>query len=482
MSVKKNYIYNTVNVISSLLFPLITFPYVSRVIMAEGIGQVQFFSSIINYVILLTSIGIPMYGIREIARVRESPQRLCRTTAEIILLNLILCIAGYIIVAVLCFTVAKIQINIPLFLLLSTTIILTTIGCPWFYQGIEDFKYVTLSGLIVRILSIAFLFIFVRSSNDIMWYAGYTIAASTGSYIINFSRLRKHLDFKCLSIKDLNILQHLKPALTVFIFNLVASIYLNLDTVMLGFIKEPDNVGYYTAASRLSHMLVMLVTSLGTVMLPRLSNLASTGDTENFKRLASKSYNFVAMIALPICLGLIVLAPSLIRLFSGDAFLPAIPTLKIMAPITIAIGISNLIGLQILYPIGKIKIVTISTCIGAAVNFTLNCLLIPSYAQDGAAAASVAAEISVTIAQLVFARRYIPIRLLNKNTVLYTIASIVMYVACVLTLRIGENDITNIILIPTMGAIIYGSILLFCKETLSTELVYTIKAKIHRAS
>lgn len=352
-----------IGTVSGFLFPMITFPYVSRVIMAEGLGQVQFYNSIINYVVLLTSLGIPLYATREIARVRDNVADLSRTTTEIISLNLILNIVGYAAIFVMCFTIDEVMQNIPLFLLLSTSIILTTIGCPWFFSGIEDFKYITLRGLAVRIVSTIFLFLFVKDKSDLMIYALYNVLATVGTNVLNFIRLRKFVRLETFKFKDLKIWRHLKPAFAIFVFNLVTSIYVNLDKVMVGFLKDNESVGYYTAATTISHIFLTAVTSLGVVMLPRLSNLVKQGDMESFNRLAKKSYNFIVSMSFPICGGLIVLAPSLIRIFSGEGFAPAIPTLQIISPIIIAIGISNLIGLQILYPLENAKCIGTRNCI-----------------------------------------------------------------------------------------------------------------------
>ena len=477
-SLKENFIYNMIGTVSGFLFPMITFPYISRVITAEGIGQVQFYSSIINYVVLLTSLGIPMYATREIARVRDNIADLSRTTTEIISLNLILNIIGYAAVFVMCFTIDQVMQNIPLFLLLSTSILLTTIGCPWFFSGVEDFKYITIRGLIIKIICIVFLFLFVRDKSDLMYYAAYTVFGSIGNNILNFIRLRKYIRLDAFELRELKIWSHLKPALAIFIFNLVTSIYVNLDKVMVGFLSNNESVGYYTSASTLSHILLMAVTSLGTVMLPRLSNLVKQGDMESFNSLAKKSYNFIVTTSLPICGGLIILAPSLIRIFSGDMFIPAIHTLQFLSPIIVAIGISNLIGIQVLYPLGKIKIVTISTLVGAIINCTLNFLLIPKYAQNGAAVATVSAEICVTLTQIIIARKYIPFKFIDKNFVYCLVATLVMLFICHLFISLGCSDVINLFVVPIVGAILYSIMMFLTKNEFVIEALQTVSSKI----
>lgn len=192
-SVKVNYILNLINTGTQMLFPLITFPYVCRVIEPDGVGQVNFFQSIISYISLFTCLGIPMYAIREIARDRNDVVKMNRTAVEILLLHSMLTLVGYAIVAILCLTVPQIQVNIPLFLILSLTIFFTAIGCEWFYQGIEDFKYITIRGLIIKTVSVVLLFIFVKSKTDLLYYGCYTVFGVLGGNIFNFFRLRKYI-------------------------------------------------------------------------------------------------------------------------------------------------------------------------------------------------------------------------------------------------------------------------------------------------
>lgn len=480
-SIKGNFVYNMIGTVSGFLFPMITFPYVSRVIMAEGIGQVQFYTSIINYIVLLTSLGIPLYATREIARVRDNAIELSRTTIEIISLNLILNLIGYVVLFIICFTFDEIIQNIPLFILLSSSIFLTTIGCPWFYSGIEDFKYVTIRGLIIKVICVCFLFIFVKDKDDLMYYATYTVLGTIGNYILNFIRLRKYIRLDGILLRDLNIWHHLKPAFAIFVFNLVTSIYVNLDKVMVGLLKDSESVGYYTSASMLSHILLTIITSLGVVMLPRLSNCIKNGNMDVFNRLARKSYNFIVTMSFPICGGLIILAPNLIRIFSGEGFLPAITTLQILSPIIVAIGISNLLGIQILYPLGKIKIVTLSTMIGAIVNCILNILLIPSMAQDGAAIATVCAELCVTLAQFALAKKFVTFKFIDKQFFYCFATTVIMMSICHFFIVFGGlSDIMNLIIVPIIGGLIYGTVMLILKNEIVIEGLYTITTKIKK--
>ncbi len=447
------------NTVTSLLFPLVTFPYASRIMLADGIGQVNFFQSIINYIVLLSSIGIPLYAIRESASVRNDKKELSRVCLEIVILHTSLTALGYLAVGIICMTVAKVTVDIPLFLLLSTTIFFNAIGCNWLFQGVEDFKYITIRGIVVRLLAILLLFVFVRTRDDLMWYAGFTVLGTVGGNVFNLWRMRRYIKPRLHRLGELRPLRHLVPSLRIFVLNLIISIYVNLDMVMLGFMKDSTAVGYYTAASKITTVLMGVVSSLGTVMLPRLSNLIHEGRMEEFNRLSRKAIDFVFTFSTPLFIGLIVLAPSLIHLFCGQSYEPAIRTLMIISPVMLIIGLSNVMGIQVLYPQRKENLVIYSTAVGAVINFSLNCLLIPKYAQDGAAIATVVAETGVTLTMSIIGAKYIPFRLFNRQNLIVILASIVMMIPCIIVRNYIVSDTFLLLLIPIIGCIIYVSII-----------------------
>lgn len=477
-SLKTNFIFNLINVISSLLFPLITFPYVSRVIMPNGIGQVQFFQSIINYIILFTSIGIPTYAIREVAKVRDNKKEMSKTSVEILLLHFILTIIGYFIVGIISITYSKVQEDLWLFFILSGSIAFTAIGCNWFYSGIEEFKYITIRGLIVKIVCVILLFIFVKTKYDLVFYAIYCVLGTVGNNVINFVRLGKYIDLFSFRIKELQLFRHLKPAMHVFVLNLVVSIYVNLDTVMLGVLSDAASVGYYTAATRLSHMLVTLVISLGTVLLPRLSNLIKNSQYDEFKRLSQKSYNFILCMSLPLTFGVILISRPLLLLFSGEAFIPAVSTLRLMIPITIIIGLSNLIGMQILYPQDKINLVIVCTSIGAAINFVMNLCLIPILQQDGAAISTLTAEIAVSLSMFVLGRKYLPFDVINIDVIKYIVATTIMFAVGFVIRQFVDNIFVELTLIIISCFIIYFTTLLVFKASLAIDILSVVRKKV----
>ena len=353
-SVKVNYILNLINTGSQMLFPLIAFPYICRVIEADGIGLVNFYQSIIKYISLFTCLGIPMYAIREIARDRDDVIKMNRTAVELLLLHTFLSLLGYVVVAILCMVVPQIKADIPLFLILSLTIFFTAIGCEWFYQGIEDFKYITIRGLIIKTIALILLFVFVRTKDDILYFGCYMVFGVLGGNIFNFFRLRKYIHKENILFSELHIKRHIKPVLKVFSFSVVTSIYLQLNTVLLGFLKDATVVGYFTAATKVMGMLLSMSACLGSVMMPRASHLIAEKKNKEFAHLIQKSYDFTLAIALPVTLFLIFCAPTLIIIFCGKDFVQAIEASQIIAPIILFVAISNVMGIQILYPKGKI--------------------------------------------------------------------------------------------------------------------------------
>lgn len=479
-SVKRNFALNLINTVSGLLFPLVTFPYASRILLADGIGQVQFFQGIIGYISLCTSLGIPLYAIREIARMRDDKMQCSRTVIEILLLHSLLTLVGYVIVFVLITTVTKVQVDIPLFLLLSTNLFFTAIGALWFYQGIEDFKYITIRTLIVRAFSLIALFLFVKDKSDLFYYAAISVMAEVGSNVFNFIRLRKFVDFHNLSIYELHPLKHLEPALKIFVLNLVISIYVNLDSVMLGFLKSEAAVGYYTAATRIIKSILGVVQSLGTVLLPRFSHLVSTNQMTDFENLSNKAISFILATSLPLIVGLIFMASPLIHLFCGENFTPSILTLQIMSPIILFIAMSSITGMQILYSLGKERLVIIATLGGAIINFSLNYILIPSCSQYGAGIATSIAEFVVAILMIAFCWKYMPIRFFSRQNQTYYIATFIITVFLFLLLFLNKGELIYCFIGIVFSIIIYIVILFWRKDPFVYQFQSMLIHKIYR--
>lgn len=474
-SLKGNIILNYVNTIAGLIFPIITFPYAARVLLPEGIGVVNFQNSIIGYIVLLTSLGIPLYGVREIAKCRNDIELRDRTTVEILILSVLLSLLGYVAVWLLGVYVPRIREELTLFYILSLTIIFTGIGVHWFYQGIEDFLFVTVRGIAFRFLFAISLFVFVKHKDDLLIYALIIVGSTVGNSLVNFVHLRKYLRPSSIQWNQLNVTRHIKPAFRIFLLNVIISIYIRLNIIMLGFMTDDRAVGFFTAGMKLTYLIRVVVTSISAVMIPRCSHLISGGMIDEFNSIIGKTYHFMMFLSIPLTVDIILLSHPITLCFCGADFVDAIPVVIYTAPTIIIISLTNIIGIQILYPYGKENLVIISTLVAAVLNVILNILLIPLFAEKGAAISTLISEFAVLVMQLKLGKGYIPFRFFDKEVATYLIASLFM-AAGVLCCMVIENIWWQMLVATAVGAVLYMSALAVRKdETLQEVLRFVLK-------
>lgn len=463
-----------------MIFPVITFPYAARVLLPEGIGAVNFLHSVISYIVLLTSLGIPMYAVKEVAKYRNDKPQRDRITVEILILSTFLCLIGYLAVWFLAEFIPQIHRQQALFYVLSLSIVFTTIGVNWFYQAIEDFKFITLRAIAIRTLAAASLFIFVKNPSDLIIYGFILVGSSVGNNLINFIHLRKHINLLSFKFKELKVWRHLMPSLQVFILNVIISLYIQLNSVMLGFMSGDDAVGFFTAGTKMSHIGLAIITSLGTVLLPRCSHLLATGDMEGFRNIINKSLNLTLALSLPMAAGMMLLARPIIIIFCGGEFMNSIPVLLLNAPVIIFISLTNIMGLQILYPMDKIKIVIWSVTGGAVSNLVLNFIFIPSLGATGAAISTFFAEFSVLLLQVVLGLRYYPFSVRSFFNLRYILATVVMSIAIWGATSLLNSDWLQLAIGAFVGIIVYFMVLLFMKDPLVGMITRPIITRIRK--
>jgi O-antigen/teichoic acid export membrane protein len=420
-----------------------------------------------------------MYAVREVARERDDIVQMNRTTIEVLLLHTLLTLIGYVAVVILCLTVPQIKENIPLFLILSITLIFTVIGCDWFYNGIEDFKYITIRGIVVKSISVILLFLLVKSKEDLLWYGVYCVVGSIGGNVFNFIRLRKYIHKENIIFAQLHIFRHLKPAIKVFSFNVVISVYLQLNPVLLGFMKDTIAVAYFTAATKLMMMVTKISSSLGTVLMPRASHLISEGKKDEFNKLIQKSYDFTLALTIPLVIGLICMAPYIVRVFCGSQYEDAIITSQIIAPITLVVGLSNIMGMQVLYPIGKINTVVKCTIYGAITNVILNLALIPFLSFNGTAIAYLGAEVATTLSMYIIAKQDMPIKFFKKDNLTYFVGGLLMILSIfAVAALLKANNLIMLIAETLIGFGIYSLYLIYKKDQFANLVITKIKTLI----
>lgn len=465
-SLKSNYLFNLLNTATSLLFPLITFPYAARVMGPDGIGRVNFFQSVISYVILIVSLGIPLYAVREIARVRNNQVKMNKTFAEIMVLHLILTFVGYVVLLILCLVVPRIASHTTLFAILSLSVIFTTIGCEWFYQGIEDFKYITQRAIIFRILCVILLFTMVKTKDDILWYASCGVLGTVGNNVFNFFRLRKYIKKEFFDFSDLRPFRHIKSVSAVFVLTVLSTIYISLNSIILGFFSGDEAVGYYSSGLKLYTLAFSLINALTTIMIPRMSNLVAEKKKDEIEGLCQELYRTVCGLSLPMVVGLFFASPYAVILLCGGEFSPSITVSRIVAPLLFIVGLSTVFGMQILYPMGYLKIMLNATLYASLVDIVVVFVFVKYCPQDAAAWAYLLAEITATSSEYILGRKIIPIKILDKTIMNYLEGSVIMggVLWCISFLNL--NNLMMILVMLTTGIVAYASVLVAKRDSL----------------
>lgn len=392
-----NFLMNILLRMSSLIFPLITFPYVSRVLAADGYGKIQMATAFVAYFILLSQLGIPTYGIRACAIVRDDRVKLSRTVHELMGIQLLMTVISYGIFFVLLQSIPRLRDEKVLYLITSASIFLGMLGMEWLFQALEQYTYITLRSLAFKVISVIAMFLLVHEKEDYLIYAGISVAASAGSNVMNLTQLRKYVSLK--SVGGYDIKRHVKPVLVFFAMVCAATVYTNLDSVMLGFMATDADVGYYSAAVKIKNILVNIVAALGTVLLPRVSYYFEQDKMDEFWAVIQKALSFVVLVALPLSVYFMVFARNGIYFLSGSGYENAVPGMIIIMPTVLLIGLTNIMGIQLLVPTGREKVVMYSTVVGAVVDVIANAILIPSMKAAGAALGTLIAEFAVLVVQ-----------------------------------------------------------------------------------
>ncbi|WP_195567332.1 flippase [Blautia wexlerae] len=468
-SLKKNFCMNAILTMSQFIFPLITFPYVSRILLAEGTGKVSFATSIISYFAMFAQLGIPTYGIRACAQVRNDKKKLSKTAQEIFIINIIMSILAYIVFFIAVCNVPRLKDEKTLLIIVSATIFFNAIGMEWLYKALEQYTYITIRSVIFKFIALIAMFLLIHQQSDYIIYGAISIFASSASNIFNFFNVHKYISLR--PVGEYNFKQHLKAVSVFFALSCAATIYVNLDTVMLGFMKTNVDVGYYNAAVKIKTILVSIVTSLGTVLLPRASYYVEHGLKEDFYRITKKAINFVFLVATPLMLYFMFFAKEGIFFLSGNTYGGAIVPMQIIMPTLFFIGLTNIMGMQILVPLGKENIVLYSEIVGAVVDLAINYILIPKYASAGAAIGTLVAEIAVWIVQYIYLRKQIKDAYKNVR---YGILILALFLGSIASLWVKKVFSGSFIVLLNSAILFFG--VYFIVLTIAKEpLIYQIE-------
>lgn len=473
-SVAKNYLYNVAYEILAIIIPLITTPYLSRVLGAEKIGIYSYTISIVTYFILFGSLGIAMYGKREIAFVQKDEEKRSKTFFEILILKLITLTISMIIFYFSFCSHGKYQIYYTILLL---EIVANIFDISWYFQGLEEFKKTVIRNTIIKVISAISIFIFVKTQGDLAKYFFIYVLSTLLGNITLWMYLPKYIK----RVKKINIKKHIKPTIMLFIPQIATQIYTVLDKTMIGtIITNKSEVGYYEQAQKMIKLLLTLATSFGTVMMPRIAATYAEGNKEKIKEYMKKSFSFILMLTFPLMLGMCSIAYKFVPIFYGKGFEKVAILICVISPIIILIGLSNVTGTQYLLPTKQQNKYTLSVVIGAVVNFILNLILIKVLKSIGASIATVIAELAVTTTQFILVRDQIKFKEVVEIGYKYFLAAIVMF-ACSVGIGTLINDgLLSIVSQALTSIVVYFIILLVIKDNYIIEVINRFKTKILR--
>ena len=458
-SIKKNYIFNLLYQVLLVIIPLITIPYLSRMLGPSGIGTVSFAESIVSYFVLFANLGINIYGQREISYAQDDKSRRSIVFYNVFITKLIMSLVVLVIYAICYFTI----LNTIIYLILLVQIISVIFDITWFFQGIEEFDKIVIRNTIIKLLNIIFIYTFVKGKDSVIIYSISVVVFPLLGFLSLWPNLSSYLDK--IDFKRINISTVFKVSITLFLPTIAIQVYTVFDKTMIGLItKDALENGYYEQSIKISRSLLMLITALSTVVIPRVGYYYDKKDHNMVKEILYRSYRFVFMMSIPMCFGLYFVSYNFIPWFLGAGFDKSIVLVQIFSLLIICISLSNVTGMQYFVPTKQQNKLTISVCVGAAVNFILNCLLIPRFKSIGAAVASVIAEAIITIVQFILAKNYISIPKIIRNSMNYLIAGIIMLIILFIFARNCVPSVFNSLIISAIGATSYFTVLLILKD------------------
>lgn len=471
---------NVILTMSSFIFPLISFRYVSNILSPVGTGKVAFATSIATYFVMLSQLGLPTYGVRTCAKVRDDKEKLSKTVHELLFINMIMSIISYVLFFSAIWFIPRLHNEKALFIVMSALVFFNMIGIEWLYKGLEQYTYITIRSIIFKFIALISMFLLIKTKSDYVIYGGLSILASCGSFVMNFIHSRKFITYK--RFKNYNVRQHLKPVFVFFAMACATTIYTNLDNVMLGFMTSDYHTGVYDAAVKVKVILVSIVTSLGAVLLPRSSYFIKQGLMDEFRKCSRNALNFVCLISIPFIVFFMMFAEPCILILSSAVYIESVLPMRIILPTLFFIGLTNILGIQILVPTGRENTVLISEIVGAIVDVIINFALIPRYNVAGAAIGTLVAELFVLIVQYIALRKEVTSMLLSIQHYKILIATLISAIAAWPIMLLDLGQFAKLIFGAFVFFVIYLFIGILFKEQMIMELYSSVLKVIKRVT
>ncbi|WGI18795.1 flippase [Latilactobacillus sakei] len=458
MKIIKNYLYNVFYQVFVLLVPLITMPYIARVLGPTGVGINSFTNSNTQYFILIGSIGVSLYGNRQIAYYRDDKAKTSQIFWEVFLMRMITILVA--LAAFFIFLGFEKSYH-EAYLMQAILIVAAAFDISWFFMGFENFKVTVLRNIIVKLISLACIFIFVRDKGDLTLYIAVLSISQLIGNITLFPYLKRYINLP--NWRELKIWRHFKPSLVLFVPQIATQVYLILNKTMVGKMVSVEAAGFYDNSDKIVKMVLAIVTATGTVMLPRVANTFAKGDHEQVKKYLYLSFDFVSAVSIPMMFGIAAIAPKFATMFFGKAFDAVGPLMMIESLVILFIAWSNVLGVQYLLPTGHNKEFTISVTVGAVVNIILNIPLIMLLGTSGAMIATVVSEFSVMSYQIYIVREELDLSKMMSETWKYLLSGMMMFIV-ILTMNLKLRfSMIQLVIQVLVGMIVYCGLLWITK-------------------
>lgn len=475
-SIKKNVVYSSILTVSGYLFPLITFPYVTRVLGVNNIGICNFVDSIVQYFIYFSMMGITTIGIREIARVKGNKEELSKTFNNLLAINLTSTVIAILALLMGVLFVPQLQEHKSLFFIGAAKVLANTLLIEWLFKGLEDFKYITARSIIIRALYVVAVLLFVKEPDDYVMYFFLTSFMVVVNAFVNVIYSKKFVRF---SFTGINLKTYLKSFFILGSYQLLTSMYTTFNVAYLGFATDTVEVGYYSTATKLFTIILSFYSAFTGVMMPRMSALLGEGRIDEFKRLTNKSVELLFAFVIPIILISEFCAPEIIRIVAGDGYEGAIMPMRIVMPLMLICGYEQILILQMLSPMKKDTAILRNSIIGASVALLSNIILVPLFASSGTAIVWVISEIAVMISAQYFVKKYIGYSMPVKAVLvrmIYAIPIVLLSYLCISHIQNGFVSFAVISVISFIGWI--GIEYYVLKNTLLRDNIKMICSKI----
>ena len=481
-SLKLSFVMNSILTCSKYLFPLITFPYISRVLHAEGIGRINFANSVVNYFVMFAMLGIPYYGVQACSKVRDDKGKLSKVVQELLSINVVIALCIYIILFLVVEFVPELSVYKELILIYSLLILCNVLSVEWLYTALEEYSYITIRTLIFKVLSLFLMFLLVKTSQDCNIYAVIMVFGMGASFVFNLLKLPKYIQF--VPNKRLELRCHLKPIFSFFLLSVSWTIYSNLDVVMLGILSGNVEVGYYSVGIKIKSILLSAVSALGVVMLPRLTKCVADKKMDEFYGLLKKDCSFIQIVAFSLIGYVVINATSIVEFLAGDGYSAAVPVTQIVIFSVLFMGFSTMTGTNMLVPMGRENITMIATVVGIVVDVVLNMIFIPIGGAAGAALATVIGEISILVCECICLKDNIG-KIFDLRCTLKVVASsvIAIFITCLIKTQFSElNVFLYLAIVFVIYFLIYIIALIMFKEEFVVEQIKSLCGKFRRQS